>query len=222
MLPRTLAVLVTALLLAAPVCAQNDAPYELRPGDKVTAEVFTAAGEQVSVVSGERILDRDGNVYLPYIGTVHLAGLDQVAARDSLVARYSHFYDQPVVNLTVKLRVNVTGVVGRPGQYYLDPTATIIDALSNAGGIGSDVSVASIQVASDPEHVRLVRDGQTLILNLRADEISDSVINMRIRSGDWIHVPPQPSSRIRSELTFWGSILSFTSSIVALIVYISR
>ena len=222
MLPRTLAVLVPALLLAMPLEAQTEAPYMLRPGDRVTIDVYTAAGQRVDVVSGVHILDRDGNVYLPYIASVHLSGLDEPAARELLVERYAHFYDAPVVNMKVELRVNVTGAVGRPGQYYLDPSATIIDALSNAGGIGSEVAVSSIQVESDPAHVRLVRDGRTMLLDMRPDEISDAVIKMRIRSGDWIHVPPRPRSRIRDELTFWGSILSFTSSIVALIVYISR
>lgn len=222
MLPRSLALLVPALLAWAPLGAQEQAPYELRSGDKITVEVFTAAGERVDVVNGEHIIDRDGNVYLPYIATVHLAGLDEVATRELLVQRYGRFYDDPVLNLKVQLRVNVTGAVGRPGQYYLDPSATIVDALSTAGGIGSEVAVSSIQVESDPRHVRLVRDGGTLILDLRADEVTEEALNMRIHSGDWIHVPPRPRSRIRDEVTFWGSILSFTSSIVALVIFISR
>ena len=175
------------------------------------------------MVSGERTLDRDGNVYLPYIATVHLAGLDEVASRDTLVARYSHFYDDPVVSVKVALRVNVTGSVGRPGQYFVDPTATILDALSTAGGIGAEVGFTSGNVTeSDPAHVRLVRDGQTIILDMRADEITDAVIHMRVRSGDWIHVPPRARSRVRDEVTFWGSILSLVASVAALVVYVTK
>jgi protein involved in polysaccharide export with SLBB domain len=222
MLPRAFAVLLPALFVAQPLLAQTEAVYELRPGDHVTIEVFTSAGQKVDVVGGERTLDRDGNVYLPYIATVHLAGLDEVATRQLLVERYSHFYEDPVLNVKVALRVNITGAVGKPGQYFLDPTATIIDALSNAGGVGSEVAVSSIQVESDPAHVRLVRDGKTLILDVRADEATDAVVNMRVRSGDWIHVPPRGRSRIRDEITFWGSVTSFAASIVALVIYISK
>ena len=223
MLPRSVALLVPALALAAPLCAQVEAAYELRPGDHISVEVFTAAGARVDVVRGEQTLDRDGNLYLPYIATVHLSGLDEVACRDTLVARYSHFYDDPVVSVKVALRVNVTGSVGRPGQYFLDPTATILDALANAGGIGSEVGFTSGNpTESDPRHVRLVRDGQVIILNMRPDEITDDVVRMRIRSGDWIHVPPRARSRMRDEVTFWGSVLSLVGSVVALAVYISR
>jgi protein involved in polysaccharide export with SLBB domain len=223
MLPRALKLMVAALVAALPLRAQEtDGNYSLRPGDRVTVEVFTAAGQRVEVVSGERILDRDGNAYLPYIDNVHLAGLDEVACRQLLVERYGHFYDDPVVNVKVQLRVNVTGAVGKPGQYFLDPTATLIDALSNAGGAGSEVAVATNQVEADPGHVRLVRDGKTMLLDLRPDNVTDEVIHMRIRSGDWIHVPPRPRSRIRDEITFWGSVTTFITSIAVLIIYINR
>lgn len=197
-------------------------PYQLRPGDHITIQVFTAAGQRVDVVSGEHVLDRDGNVYLPYIASVHLAGLDEAACRRLLAQRYSHFYDNPVVNVTIELRVDITGAVGKPGQYFLDPTATILDALANAGGVGADVGAGVAAVESDPQHVRLVRDGKTYILDMRADAISDSVIKMRVHSGDWIHVPPRVRSQIRSTVTFWGSVASLATSIVAIIVYISR
>lgn len=222
MLSRLSTLLVSAFLFALPLRAQIENAYQIRPGDRITTEVFTAAGQKVDVVSGTRVLDRDGDVYLPYIGSIHLAGLDEGGCRKLLVERYSHFYDTPVVNVKIELRVNITGSVGRAGEYFLDPTATILDALSGAGGIGSDVALSAYQAAADPAHVRLVRDGKTYILNMRADEVTDSVIKMRVRSGDWIHVPPQARSRIRDDVTFWGGIASFASSVLALVILIKK
>ncbi len=214
--------LVFTLLLAAPLAAQEGGTYAIRPGDRVTLDVFTAAGERVDVVSGSRIVDRNGALYLPYVGSVRAAGLDQTALREELTRRYGTFYDQPVVNVKVELRVNVTGSVGRPGQYYLDPSATVIDALSEAGGPASEIVVNSIQIPSDQSQVRLVRDGQTIVLNVRPDEITPDVIQMRIHSGDWLHVPARRRSRIRDELTFWGSVTSFATSVVVLIILVAR
>lgn len=202
--------------------AAQDADYALRPGDRITVEVFSAAGEKIDVVAGQRILDRSGNVYLPYVGIVHAAGLDETSLRDTLAERYGVFYDAPVLNVTAELRVNITGTVGQPGQYFLDPTATIIDALSSAGGASAEVVVNAIQVPANQREVRLVRDGETIILNVRPDEITPEVIAMRIRSGDWIHVPPRTRSRIRDEITFWGSVTSFVTSVAALIVLINN
>ncbi len=218
MLPTARALHVLALFLASPIAAQDTAPYTLRPGDRVTIDVFTAAGQRVEVVSGARIVDRDGAMYLPYVGSVHAAGLDEAGLRDALARRFGDFYDQPVVNVKVELRVNVTGSVGRPGQYYLDPSATIIDAIAEAGGAASEYAINTIQIPSDQSEVRLVREGQTIILNVRPDEITSDVIQMRVHSGDWIHVPARRRSRIRDELTFWGSIVSFTTGIATLIL----
>lgn len=219
---RVRSLLVPALLALSTPLAAQDAGYAVRPGDRVTVEVFTAAGQKVDVVAGQRILDRDGDVYLPYVGSLHAAGLDETGLREELIRRYDAFYAEPVVNVKVELRVNITGSVRMPGQYFLDPTATIIDALAEAGGASSEIAVATIQIPADQRNVRLVRDGTTTILNVRPDEISPEVIQMRVRSGDWLHVPPRERSRIRDELTFWGSVTSFVTSIVALVVLLNR
>ncbi len=221
MLPNVRLLPVLALLTVSPLTAQ-EVGYAIRPGDRVTVDVYTAGGQRVAFVEGPRILDRAGDVYLPFVGSVHAAGLDENGLREALIQRYSSFYDQPVVNVKVELRVNITGSVGRPGQYFLDPTATIIDALSEAGGASSELALTSLSVPADQAHVRLVRDGKTMILNIRADEITQDVIDMRIRSGDWIHVPAQERSHWRDELTFWGSVVSFVSGVVTLIVVLSR
>ena len=215
-----LTALLTLFAVPSSTSAQ-DQDYVLRPGDKVTISVFTAGGEQVSVVTGERILDRVGDMFLPYVGTIHAAGLDQTTLRELLVTRFETFYSQPVINVKVELRVNVTGTVGRPGQYYLDPTATIIDALSAAGGPGSEVSNTGYGVASDPGHVRLVRDGETYIFSIRPDEITAETLMLRVRSSDWIHVPARTRSRVRDEITFWGSVLSLITGAVSLGILIA-
>ncbi len=214
MLQRALTLTALVLFGAGSLSAQEkQLSYELRPGDQVTISVFTAAGEQVGVVSGQRIINRAGDIFLPYVGTVHVAGLDENGLRELLTQRYGGFYSDPVVDVKANLRVSITGAVGRPGQYFLDPTSTIIDAIANAGGMGSEVAVAANQIPSDQGAVRLVRDGKTFLLDLRPGEAADSVLNMRIKSGDWINVPTRGRSKIRDDVQFWGGMLSFVTSI---------
>ena len=203
--------------------AQESSEYTIRTGDRITTQLFSAAGEEIGVIGGQRIVDREGRLFLPFVGSTEVAGLQENSLRDLLVERYGEFYNEPVVDVQVELRVNITGAVGSPGQYFLDPTATISDAMANAGGINAELAVVGSQLPADPENVRLVREGEDLrILNLRPDEVVDSVLQERIRSGDWFHVPFRGRSRIRDEITFWGSVVSFTASIVGLIYLINN
>lgn len=227
MLPRAHTVSLFAALLVlcvvpSSVRAQEDQGYAIRPGDKVTLSLYTAAGEQVGVVSGERILDRDGDLYLPYVGTIHAAGENQTSLREMLVERFSAFYSQPVINVKVELRVNITGSVGRPGQYYLDPSATVVDALSAAGGAGQEFANFSGVVAADQGAVRLVRDAQTLVFSVRPDEVTPETLSMRVRSGDWIHVPPRTQSQVRDEVVFWSGVVGLAIQVITLAILIGR
>lgn len=209
-------------VLAVSARGQQGEAYAIRPGDKVTVEVFTAAGERVSVVQGERILDRAGDVFLPYVGTIRAAGLDQTTLRELLVREYNRFYADPVVDVKVELQVNVTGAVRTPGRFFLDPTARLFDAIAAAGGATIEHAVTGNQIPSDQRNVQLVREGQRSTLNFHPADVTDETLRMRIRSGDWIHVPAQRRTGIRDEAIFWGSLVSFAASVVSLIFVISR
>lgn len=225
MLPWLRALLALGLgigLLASSLTAQAEDAYVLRPGDKVTVEVFTAAGEKVSVVEGERILDRNGDVYLPYVGTIRAAGRDQNTLRELLVREYNRFYADPVVDVNVELQVNVTGAVRVPGRYFLDPTARIFDAVAAAGGANLEYATTALQIPSDQRRVQLVRDGERMILNLHPAEVTDETLRMRINSGDWVHVPAEDRTAVRDQILFWGSLVSFASGVASLIVLLGR
>jgi protein involved in polysaccharide export with SLBB domain len=223
-MPSRAPVLVVAsllLLLAAPVVAQTaDSEYGVRPGDQITTTFYTAGGEALTPAQGERLVDRGGNVFFPYVGTVHVEGLDAEQVRELLIRKFEPFYNDPVITVNVKLRVNITGVVGVPGHYLLDPTATIVDALATAGGAGGEVTTGA-NIAGNPSEVRLVREGGTVILDLRPETADRAIMEMRVQSGDWIHVPPLGRSRLRDEFQFWGGVISLVTSIATVIVLIA-
>jgi protein involved in polysaccharide export with SLBB domain len=211
------------VLTAAPALAQarpGEASYGVQPGDQIITDFYTAGGEPLGSVQGERLVDRDGNVYFPYVGTVNVEGLDAPRIRDLLIQKFEPFYNDPVITVNVELSVNITGVVGSPGHYLLDPASTIVDALATAGGAGGEVAIGN-NVAGNASQVRLIRNGVTTVLDLRPENAAPEVLAMLIQSGDWIHVPPLPRSAWRDQIQFWGSALSLLTSVVAAIVLIS-
>ncbi len=191
--------------------------YGIRPGDHVSIRLFAASGEEINQVTGERTVDSNGAVYLPLVGAVQVAGETEPSLRQLIIDLYQEFYDSPVVNVEVQLRVNITGAVGSPGHYFLEPTATVLDAMAEAGGIASELSINGLSLPADPTRVRLLRHGELYVLNLRPEEVSDENLNLRILSGDWYHVPTRSRSRVRDEIQFWGSVMSFVATAVGLV-----
>jgi len=197
-------------LLPAPSGAQRT--YQAKPGDQVDIAFYTASGAEVSEVSGSRLLEPNGDIYLPYVGTVNLVGLDAAGIRDVLMQRFTAFYDDPVIEVMVKLRVNVTGTVRNPGHFFVDPSSTLLDALAVAGGAGGEIDVGTIGGAADRERVQLVRNGQLEVLDFRADRGSPETFYRPVESGDWLYVPPQARSRWRDNIQLIGSILTVIAS----------
>jgi polysaccharide export outer membrane protein len=216
---RTAVVVVALSVAVSRLAAQED--YGVRPGDQIETTFYTAGGEILGSVQGNRLVDREGNLFFPFVGTVSVEGMDAGEIRELLVQKFQPFYKDPVITVNVKLQVNITGVVGSPGHYLFDPTTTIMDALAQAGGTGLEFTIAN-NAAADLENARLVRDGQTSLLDLRPESPSRTMLELRIQSGDWIHVPPKARSRIRDDITFWSGVISLLTSVVAAVVLIGR
>lgn len=218
--PRSVPSLGLVALLLAPALLFGQVPDPgVMPGDRVEIDFFTAAGNRLDEVAGTRTVDRNGRLFLPYVGTVRVEGLDAAGIRELLTGRYGEFYANPVVDVTTLLRVNVTGAVRNPGNYFLDPTSTVLDAISMASGMESEVQLGSGREAADPSRVRLVRrGGELFILDLRPATATEGTLSLLVRSGDWIDVPVRTRSRVRDNIQFAGSIASVVATVVGIIV----
>jgi protein involved in polysaccharide export with SLBB domain len=194
----------------------------VQSGDQVSIAFYTSAGERLDEVSGARTVDPNGELFLPFLGTVAVAGMGSADIRRLLEERYGALYSNPVVEVVAQVHVNVTGAVRNPGQYFVPSSATLVDALTRAGGVTSDVDLSMGGGASDPSQVRLVRDGVGTVIDMRPLSASPEVIGLRVQSGDWLFVPRAQSSRLRENVTFWGSVFSMLFTAVSLVVLIAR
>ena len=186
----------------------------VQPGDQVLLDFYTAAGVVLDEVSGERIVDKNGELFLPYIGNVFVRDKTADQIRDILVERYVEYYQSPVIDVQIKFRVNITGAVRTPGNYLVEPTTTIVDVVSLAGGLGTSVSLSLPSGAADASRIHLFRNGSTTVLDLRAEEADPEVLGTPVVSGDWIWVPAEAMSVWRENLGVIGSVLGIAASIV--------
>ena len=194
----------------------------VQPGDQVNITFYTAAGTRLAEVSRERTVDPDGEIFLPFLGTVSVVGMESADIRRLLEERYGVLYSDPVVEVDTNINVNITGAVRSPGQFYIPPSATLVDALSRAGGVTSEIDIGVAGGASDPSQVRLVRDGVASVIDLRPLEIRPEVINLQVQSGDWLYVPRAPQSETREQIVFWGSLFTTLLAAVSLIILIAQ
>ena len=209
-----------------PVAESVDLPSVTRtgvqPGDQVTIAFYTAAGTRLVEVSGERTVDPNGELFLPFLGTVSVIGMESADIRKLLEERYGALYSNPVVEVVTLVNVNITGAVRNPGQYFVPPSATLVDALTRAGGATSEIDILIQGGAADPSQVRLVRDGVGTVIDLRPLTIRPQVIDLFVQSGDWLYVPRAPRSQLRENVTFWGSIFSTLLTAASLVVLLAR
>ena len=111
------------------------AGYVLSPTDQVTIEVF---GEDDLRTNGR--LNPEGNLSLPLLGSIHLAGLTLTQAVSKLTELYSRDYlVNPKINVTLlaygSRRFTILGQIGHPGIFEMSPDGIdILEAVAMAGG----------------------------------------------------------------------------------------
>lgn len=178
----------------------------VQPGDVVVIEFW---GEET--LSGERIVDRSGNIVLPLVGPVNVEGLDSYQIQDKLIEFYREYYAEPLIVTHVRLGVNVTGEVRLPGRYPVDPSYNVLDLFGTAGGLTYDANT---------DEIEFNRGGERYILNLDDAQLSTNPEGLRLQSGDWLYVPRRFWTLQRTAT--YISLISITLAVVSLVVSLSN
>ncbi|MEO3388974.1 polysaccharide biosynthesis/export family protein [Mesorhizobium sp. CAU 1741] len=163
---------IFAILLSAcvPVFGQS---YAMGPEDKIRVRVveWTATSAQATnwdVLAGEYVVGADGNLVLPLIGLISVAGMtpESLAVRigSDLEQRYGLLERISAAVEVIEYRpVYVLGGVASPGAFAYRPGLTVLQAVSLAGGLyrGGDLAIQferdAITSAGDLQVLQLQR-----------------------------------------------------------------
>jgi polysaccharide export outer membrane protein len=172
-------------------------PYTLGVGDvlQITIwdhpELTAAQGAQMQTnghpydPAAGFVIDNNGNVQIPYAGSVHLAGLRIDQAQQVVYASLVKAFVKPQVTVRVASfrakQVYVDGEVHTPGGVSIsDIPMTLYEAISGAGGFAS---------TADQSRMILVRDGVSYRLNLsHMLERDQNPANILLKDGDMLKV----------------------------------
>lgn len=166
------------------------ADYSIGANDQLTIEIGELQGPGVTSVKTARVSET-GNVSLPYIGQVHVAGLTEVEAQQTIAKTFKdkRVLPDPQVGVQVaetrSRTFKVLGSVTRPGQYgMLQSDVRVTDALVLAGDVSSPTAIdlSILRPATADAKARRI---DIPLERLRAGDLD---LNIVIRPGDIVVV----------------------------------
>ena len=174
--------------------------YRLTAGDVLSIQLWaypeiTPPIQDISNIKAAGYpIDPNGNVYLPLLGQVKVAGKTLAEINQYLRSQFSRYLKHPDVVVRVLSyegrRYFVNGQVMRSGQYTLnDQPISIYTALGQAGGVNTETG--------DNTNIQLIRQGQTYHLNaVELEKQGLSLHNLLIQPNDTIFVNAKQNQKL--------------------------
>src|SRR5580700_6700539 len=156
--------------------------YRIGSGD----EILIRAWGQIDL-DGKLVVDRGGEVFLPKVGTLSVAGLKYQQLPEyfrTAIGRVFRNFDLTIsLGQLRSIQVFVVGQARRPGSYTVSSLCTLVNALFASGGPSSTGSMRHIQLKRNDS---VVSDFDFYDLLLRGDKSKDAWL----LPGDVIYIPP--------------------------------
>jgi protein involved in polysaccharide export with SLBB domain len=157
------------------------ADYVLGPGDELLVRVW---GQQD--LSLDLTVDRAGDIYIPRVGNVRIAGVQfqqiRAAIRSQLERIYRNFDLSVNLGQLRSIQIFVVGQARRPGTYMVSSLSTLVNALFASGGPSAQGSMRRIQLKRG---AGVVGELDLYELLLQGDKSKD----VPLLPGDVIYIP---------------------------------
>ncbi|MBL4710085.1 MAG: polysaccharide export protein [Flavobacteriales bacterium] len=194
--------------------------HNIQPDDKISVSIWNhndlSVGSVFGIYNSNEVygkwvlVNQKGEVNLPRIACIQLAGLTTEEAAQILREQYSFYIVDPIVVVKVLNReLTVLGEVFTPGTYLLEKEEnTLFEMIGKAGGLG---------FYADKKHVKLIRDDIEYELDLT--EMEDFVQNnITLIANDILYIPTNKGKSIDKKAP---TIISFVSIATTIVVILS-
>jgi len=179
---------LSILVIPPPTRSEQAKAYHIGAGDMLQIDVF---GHED--LNKTRKVSPNGLISFPLIGNVRVEGrtVDEVA-QDITQRLDEKYLRDPHVTVSIweylSQWVNVIGEVAQPGRYYMTGTTTLIDALSQAGGLTKQAA-GEILITRAPDQVDPTSAGEVFKVAIgRLFSADGAGLNMTLRPGDIVNV----------------------------------
>ena len=184
-------------------------PYNLRRYN-ISSNTVAGSGESGTLLM-TYLVNTEGNVEIPKLGPVKVAGLTTVEAVAHIKDILKDFIKNPSVIVRIaNFKYSVLGEVNRPGSFNnISERVSIFDAIANAGDLAVHGKRQNIK------HIR-EENGQAQIYTV--DLTDQNIINQPyyyIKQNDVVYVEP---NRVKLNSSKFGQSVSSSLAIISLLI----
>lgn len=165
--------------------AHSDDSYLIGPNDVLAVNVWKEPDISRSVP-----VRSDGKISLPLAGELQAAGQTPRQLEEEITKRLKNYISDPEVTVIVSesksQKINILGMVARPGTYLLSGSTTVLDAIAMTGGFKDFAKQKSIYILrSNPDgsQKRFPFNYKDVIKGKSLEQ------NIRLLPGDTVVVP---------------------------------
>lgn len=160
------------------------------------------------------LVDVDGNIDLPTLGKLHVAGLTRLNLQDTLtfLLRHGNYLSEPFVSVRfTNFKIFYLG--GGKGQVLTisNERCTFLEALAMLGDLGMHVQ---------RDHLAVMREINGRMVMRYLDPRSSDVFNdpfFMLQQNDFIIAPTLNNGIVREEFTYWTGLASTALSLASLV-----
>jgi len=195
--------------------------YHIQVDDKVNISVWghdeLSIGSVYGIYNSNEVygkwllVDRNGNIEVPRLGTMHVEHMTVIALKDSLVNRFGEWLVNPIVDVKIMNKeISILGEVRNPQVVTLDTEKTrLLDIIARANGF---------EFYADKKQIKVLRQvGKDVhVANIDLSQ-NDSLLkrNITLYPGDVVIVPARNAKRFDRQLS---NIIPFTSVATAVAI----
>ncbi len=165
--------------------ARSDSSYVIGANDVLAINVWKEPDISRSVP-----VRSDGKISLPLVGELTASGQTPLQLEQEIAKRLQSYISEPEVTVIVtdskSQKINIMGMVSRPGAYLLTSATTVLDSIAMAGGFKDFAKQKAIYVlrkAPDGTEQRLPFNYKEVIKGKNPEQ------NIRLQAGDTVVIP---------------------------------
>ena len=197
--------------------------YVIGPGDEIALKIWGMVEADAPLQ-----VDRNGQIAIPRVGMVSVAGLKSSQLEGALRTQVSKYLKNFQLSATLgrlrSIQVFVVGHAAKPGAYTVSSLSSLVSVLFESGGPAPDGSMRKVQLKRDGRVVSTIDLYQFIA---QGDKSADT----HLLPGDVIVIPPAgprvamigalgtpaiyelaaPEESIEQVLSYGGGVLSLTT-----------